>query len=30
MSAVLARIRKLVPKHNDPHYDEIVRGFGLS
>jgi hypothetical protein len=29
ISALLARIRKLVPKQNDDRYDEIVRGFGL-
>jgi hypothetical protein len=29
ISALLARIRKLVPKQNDGHYNEIVRGFGL-
>jgi hypothetical protein len=29
ISALLARIRKLIPKHNDRHYDEIVRGFGV-
>jgi hypothetical protein len=25
---MLARIRKLIPRQNDRHYDEIVRGFG--
>jgi hypothetical protein len=29
ISALLARIRKLIPKRNDRHYDEIVRGFGV-
>ena len=29
ISALLARIRKLIPKPNDDHYDEIVRGFGV-
>jgi hypothetical protein len=29
MSAQLARIRKLIPHHQDRHYDEIVRGFGV-
>jgi len=29
ISALLARIRKLIPKHNDGHYDEIVRGLGV-
>jgi hypothetical protein len=24
ISALLARIRKLIPKHNDRHYDEIA------
>ena len=28
ISALLARIRKLVPHRQDDHYDEIVRGFG--
>lgn len=28
ISALLARIRRLVPKHHDDHYQEIVRGFG--
>lgn len=26
--ALLARIRKLIPRKNDQHYDQIVRGFG--
>ena len=26
---LLARIRKLIPDESDPHYDEIVRGFGI-
>jgi hypothetical protein len=29
ISAMLARIRELIPKQNDRHYDEIVRGFGV-
>jgi hypothetical protein len=29
ISALLVRIRKLIPKQNDRHYDEIVRGFGV-
>lgn len=29
ISALLARIRKLIPRQNDHHYDEIVRGFGI-
>jgi hypothetical protein len=29
ISALLARIRKLIPRHQDSHYDEIVRGFGI-
>ena len=28
ISALLARIRKLVPQRHDDHYQEIVRGFG--
>jgi hypothetical protein len=28
ISALLARIRKLIPCGHDDHYDEIVRGFG--
>jgi hypothetical protein len=28
ISALLARIRKLVPRQNDAHYDEIVRNIG--
>jgi hypothetical protein len=27
IAALLARIRKLIPRHNDRHYDEIVHGF---
>jgi hypothetical protein len=27
IAALLARIRKLVPKRDDRHYDEIVRSF---
>ena len=29
IAALLARIRRLIPKQNDRHYDEIVRGFGV-
>ena len=29
LSALLARIRRLVPRSNDQHYDEIVRSFGV-
>jgi hypothetical protein len=29
ISTLLARIRELIPKQNDRHYDEIVRGFGV-
>lgn len=29
ISALLARIRRLVPKTSDQHYDEIVRNFGV-
>ncbi|UWU87912.1 hypothetical protein N2605_16165 [Bradyrhizobium yuanmingense] len=29
LSALLARIRKLVPRSEDEHYDEIVRSFGV-
>ncbi|MDG9697272.1 hypothetical protein QC281_45315, partial [Streptomyces sp. DH17] len=29
ISALLARIRRLVPKTRDRHYDEIVRNFGV-
>jgi hypothetical protein len=29
ISALLARIRKLIPAKQDCHYDEIVRGFGV-
>lgn len=29
LSALLARIRKLVPRSDDNHYDEIVRSFGV-
>lgn len=28
ISALLARIRKLIPVNYDDHYEEIVRGFG--
>ncbi|MBB4378194.1 hypothetical protein GGD66_000668 [Bradyrhizobium sp. CIR48] len=29
LSALLARIRRLVPRSEDQHYDEIVRSFGV-
>ena len=29
ISVLLARIRKLIPRQNDRHCDEIVRGFGV-
>ena len=29
IAALLARIRKLIPGDSDPHYDEIVHGFGI-
>ncbi|KQT29532.1 MAG: hypothetical protein ACOY3N_06815 [Bradyrhizobium sp.] len=29
LSALLARIRRLVPKSDDQHYEEIVRSFGV-
>jgi hypothetical protein len=28
ISALLARIRKFVPRRHDKHYEEIVRGYG--
>ena len=28
ISALLARIRKFVPRRHDKHYEEIVHGFG--
>jgi hypothetical protein len=28
IAALLARIRKLIPRSRDRHYDEIVRSFG--
>ena len=28
ISTLLARIRKLIPRQKDDHYEEIVRGFG--
>ena len=28
IAALLARIRTLIPRQQDDHYDEIVRGFG--
>lgn len=28
ISALLARIRKLIPRQKDDHYEEIVRSFG--
>ncbi|MGY8705087.1 hypothetical protein RAD16_05005 [Bradyrhizobium sp. 18BD] len=29
ISALLARVRRLVPRSDDGHYDEIVRNFGV-
>jgi hypothetical protein len=29
LSALLTRIRRLVPRSRDDHYDEIVRNFGV-
>lgn len=29
ITALLARIRRLVPKTRDQHYDKIVRSFGI-
>ena len=29
ISALLARIRKLIPRQKDDHYEEIVRSFGI-
>ena len=29
ISALLTRIRRLVPKADDQHYEEIVRNFGV-
>jgi hypothetical protein len=29
ISALLARIRKLIPHQRHDHYEEIVRGFGI-
>jgi hypothetical protein len=29
ISALLARIRRLIPRQNDAHYDEIVRNIGV-
>ncbi len=29
IARLLARIRKLIPRRRDHHYDEIVRGFGV-
>jgi hypothetical protein len=29
ISALLARIRKLIPRKSDDHYEEIVRGFSV-
>ncbi|WP_027555227.1 hypothetical protein [Bradyrhizobium sp. Cp5.3] len=29
ISALLARIRRLIPKTKNQHYDEIVRNFGV-
>jgi hypothetical protein len=28
IAALLTRIRKLIPRQNEGHYEEIVRGFG--
>ena len=28
ISALLARIRALIPRRHDDHYEEIARGFG--
>ncbi len=28
ISALLARIRKLIPRQKEDHYEQIVRGFG--
>lgn len=28
IAALLTRIRKLIPRRDDRHYDEIVRSFG--
>jgi hypothetical protein len=29
ISALLTRIRKLIPRQNNDHYEEIVHGFGI-
>ncbi len=29
LSALLTRIRRMVPRSDDQHYDEIVRSFGV-
>ncbi|MCP3466412.1 hypothetical protein [Bradyrhizobium sp. CCGUVB23] len=29
ISALLARIRRLIPRRQDEHYEEIVRSFGV-
>jgi hypothetical protein len=29
IAALLARIRKLIPRQKDDHYEEIVRGFSV-
>ncbi len=29
ISALLARIRKLIPRQKNDHYEEILRGFGI-
>jgi len=29
IARLLARIRKLIPRRHNHHYDEIVRGFGV-
>ncbi len=29
IAPLLARIRRLIPRRNDDHYEEIVRSFGV-
>jgi len=29
IAALLVRIRHMIPRRNDDHYDEIVRSFGV-
>ena len=29
IAALLARIRRLIPRRNDDHYEEIARSFGV-